>query len=123
MRHAALFGAILFGAVEAVVGDFPVYDVPPGGDVVGAAVLVLEVVGVLPDVEADDGEGAFHDRAVLVGGRDDLDVLPALDQPRPTGAEARRGGGGEGFLEFVERGELSVDRLGEIADRRGALLA
>ena len=31
-----------------------------GFDVVGAAVLVLEVVGVLPDVNAVDGGAACH---------------------------------------------------------------
>lgn len=38
----------------------PVDHVPEGADVLRPAVLVLEVVGVLPHVEAEDGE---HSRA------------------------------------------------------------
>ena len=35
--------------------DFrPVHRVPPGGEIVGAAVLIEQVVGVLPDVDAED---------------------------------------------------------------------
>src|SRR5438132_400621 len=37
------------GGPEAAGDLVPVDGVPPGGDVVGAAVLVLQVVGVLPD--------------------------------------------------------------------------
>src|SRR5215208_6317361 len=46
----------------------PVHDVPPGVDVIGPAVLVFQIVGVLPDVDAEDGLFAFHQRAVLVRG-------------------------------------------------------
>lgn len=38
----------------------PVDHVPEGADVLGPAVLVLEVVGVLPHVQAEDGD---HGRA------------------------------------------------------------
>src|SRR4030081_2764823 len=43
-------GGLLVTAVDLV----PVHDVPEGVDVLGTSVLVLEVVGVLPDVEAED---------------------------------------------------------------------
>jgi hypothetical protein len=46
---------LLLGVGETLVDFVPVDDVPPGGEVVGAAVVVLEVVGVLPNVVADDG--------------------------------------------------------------------
>ena len=35
--------------------------IPPGCEVVGAAVLVLEIVGVLPDVIEDDGIEALSE--------------------------------------------------------------
>src|SRR5215207_7853843 len=44
----------------------PVHDVPPCLDVVGAAVLVLEVVRVLPHVETHHRLPSFHQRVVLV---------------------------------------------------------
>jgi hypothetical protein len=31
----------------------PIHHVPPGSDVIGAAVLVFQVVGMFPDVEAE----------------------------------------------------------------------
>src|SRR5262245_17089221 len=52
-RPSPLAGLFL-GGVEAAGHLVPVDGVPPGGDVVGAAVLIVEVVGVLPDVEAED---------------------------------------------------------------------
>jgi hypothetical protein len=51
----------------AVLG-MPVHHVPEGAQVVGAAVLVLQVVGVFPHIDAEDGLGlAVHQRVVLVG--------------------------------------------------------
>jgi hypothetical protein len=40
---------------EALVDFFPVDDVPPCGEIVRAAVVVFEVVGMLPDVVAENG--------------------------------------------------------------------
>src|SRR5688572_21207508 len=45
----------------------PVHDIPPGIDVVRPAILVLEIVGVLPDVDTEDHLLPVHQRAVLVG--------------------------------------------------------
>jgi hypothetical protein len=58
--------------VKARFGSGPVDHVPPRADVIGTAVLILQVVGVLPNVETDDGVLAFHDRVVLVGRRGDV---------------------------------------------------
>jgi len=75
---------------------------------------------VLPYVQADDGEGAIHDRAVLVGQGDHFELIAFLDQPGPPGAEAGGGGSVELFLEGIERGEGCVDGLGEVPDRLSA---
>ena len=59
MTAAALFVA---------AGDFiPIDDVPPGVEIIGAAVLVLEVVGMFPDVVAHDGIETIRLGVVLVG--------------------------------------------------------
>src|SRR5262245_38331113 len=48
--------------------DFrPVDDVPPRVDVVRPPVLILQIVGVLPDVDAEHDLLAVHQRAVLIG--------------------------------------------------------
>ena len=42
-------------------GDLgPVHDIPPRGDVVRPAILVLQIVGVLPHVESQDRRLSFH---------------------------------------------------------------
>jgi len=42
-------------SLVVLLGVIPVDHIPPGLEVVGAAVLVVEIVGVLPDIVAEDG--------------------------------------------------------------------
>src|SRR5258707_2348929 len=49
----------------------PVHGIPPGLEVIGAAVLVIEIVSVFPDVVTHQHALAVHDRSVL--GRAGLD--------------------------------------------------
>ena len=99
----------------------PVHDIPEGGDVVGAAVLVVEVVGVFPDVEAEDGgafatgDGFAHDGGVLVGGGGDGEFAVEDDEPCPAGTEAGGGGFREFGFEVIEAAEGGVDGSGERA--------
>ena len=92
--------------------EVPVHDVPPRGDIVGALVLVFEVVGVLPDIEAEQrrafttGDSLAHDGVVLIGGGDDLQLALVERQPRPTAAEPARGG----FAKILfETGDIAED--------------
>ncbi len=49
------------------LGDFvPAHDIPPGCDVVGALILVFEIVGVLPYVQAQNRRHALGQRRILV---------------------------------------------------------
>src|SRR3546814_2356739 len=94
---------------------------------VRAAVLVLQVVGVLPHVQAQDRgvarADALHERAVLVGAALDRELAGLVHaQPRPAAAEAGQRGLGEGFLEFVEAAQVAVDALGDVAGRLAAAL-
>src|SRR3546814_20611128 len=62
-------------------------------DVVRAAVLVLQVVGVLPHVQAQDRgvarADALHERAVQVGAALDRELAGLVHaKPRPAAAEA-----------------------------------
>ena len=45
----------------------PVYHIPPRSQVVWPTVLVVEVVGVLPNIDAEYRGQALHIRAVLIG--------------------------------------------------------
>src|SRR4051794_12712828 len=53
---------------RVALGDLaPVHRVPPRFEVIGTAVLVVEIIGVLPHVVAEQYALAVHDRRVLVG--------------------------------------------------------
>ena len=53
--------------VIANFNHFPVHDFPQFGKMGSTAVLVVEVVGVLPDVEGEQGFEAFGDGVVGTG--------------------------------------------------------
>jgi hypothetical protein len=75
--------------------EVPVDLAPDGFEVLRARVAVVDVVGVLPDVDGQQRGLALGDRGAGVGGVDDLDAaVGGLDQPGPAGAEV--GGGGLG---------------------------
>src|SRR5215210_1462469 len=108
------------GALEALLDILPVDRVPPGRQVVGAPVLVLQVVGVLPDVDAQERRRAIHQRAVLIGLADDVELAVLGDQPAPAGAEQVGGRVGELFLERPEVAERLEDGVAERAGGRAA---
>src|SRR6478736_5919040 len=91
---------------EALVHLAPVHHVPPRRDVIRPLVLVLQVVGVLPDVESEDRLLAFHERIVLVGRAGDRQLPALVHEPRPTRAEPPDAG----------RREL-LAKLREVAER------
>src|ERR1700748_866909 len=96
----------------------PVYDVPPGFDVVRTSILIIEVVGVLPNVHAEDRFGAVHQRTVLVRRRDDFQfAVLTLDQPGPATAESTSAGGGEFLLKPAKAAKCRLDIIGEFATR------
>src|SRR2546423_1936689 len=102
-----------FGRLLVALGDgLPVDGVEPGGDVVRALVLVLEVVGVLPDVHAEDRGHALHVGAVLVRIALDRELAARVgDEPSPSAAELAYRGFGELLLESVIRAEGALDRV------------
>ena len=89
---------------EPLGGVGPVDDVPPGLDVVGLDVLVLQVEGVLPHVEQDDGGLACGELGLLVVELVDEQAVaePVVAEDGPAGALDGGGGGGEVGLEAVE---------------------
>src|SRR3989442_3251704 len=101
--------------------DFgPVDDVPPRVDVFRPAILVLQVVGVLPHVDAEDDLLVFHQRAVLVRAAFDHELAALIQHPRPPAAEAADARLLHFVLELVEAPERRVDRARDRAGRRAA---
>src|SRR5712691_6383591 len=110
------------GSQEAIVDLRPVHNVPPGVDVIGPAVLILQVVRVFPHVDAEDDLLPFHQRAVLVRGAFDHELATLIDHPRPAAAEAADTGLLQLLLELVETAERRVDRGGDRPARLAARL-
>src|SRR5271157_740714 len=107
----------LLRRVEPLFDLVPVYNVPPCRDIVRPAVLVFQVVGVLPDIQSEDHRFAFGNGAVLVGGGQNVDLPAGTNQPRPPRTEARSGGLVELLLERRKASERPVDRLRQVAHR------
>lgn len=72
-----------------VDGDLcPTDDVEEIRNVFGPPILILEIVGVLPDVHAQNWRVTGRDRAILVGRAVDFEAARGLyDEPAPTAAE------------------------------------
>src|SRR5712692_7015866 len=98
----------------------PVDHVPPGREIVGSAVLVLQVVGVFPHVIAHHGIQTTHQRAILIGRRNDRKLAALVEyEPRPAGAKTLDARVVESSLELVEGAERLLNgarqRVGGLA--------
>lgn len=116
---------LLVGLGEAVGDSLPVDDVPDGVEVVGTDVLVLEVVGVLPDINSQKGDQSGSGlEGILVGGGGDLKTLELLvvAQPTPSGTLNSGSLGVELGDELVKRAPGLLDLLEELARGLGDLL-
>src|ERR1700759_5843862 len=106
----------LSGLFEQLLDVFPVHQmIDERLQIVRTAVAIIDVVGVLPDVAAEDRRGAMNQRALAVRGLGDLQLAVLDRQPAPAGAELSDAGGGEIGLEFFQTAEVLVDLLGELA--------
>ncbi len=97
---------------EAFADEVPVDDILEGFEVIGSAILIFEVIGVLPDIETEDGDSAGGVGAILIGEGFDGEFFVFINEPRPTTSEDFEGGGGIVFLKFGEASEGGVDGFG-----------
>src|SRR5262245_2920847 len=88
--------------------------------IIRTAVAIIDVVGVLPDVAAEDRRRAMDQRAFAVGGLGDFELAVLDRQPAPAGAELTDAGGGEIGLELFEAAEILVDLLFQTARQLAA---
>lgn len=108
---------------------FPVDDVPDGVEVLSLAVLVLQVVGVLPGVDGEQGhEAGARDNGVLVGRGADRERSACSaggvrDQEGPAGALDACEDSVYALLERVVGAELGRYGAAERRVRRGAVAA
>src|SRR5450631_514666 len=86
----------------------------------GAAILVVDVVRVLPDVEREERGRPHRERIGGVRSGDDLELVAAGDEPRPAAAEAIHGGLRELLLELRVAAARFVDPARDLPRRRAA---
>src|SRR2546430_10382275 len=78
-------------------------------------------MGMLPDIDAEDGSLAGRKRCVLIGTALDCQLAARIfDQPGPAAAEPLHGGVLEGGFELAELAERRSDRRRQIAARLAA---
>src|SRR5690606_34599717 len=88
----------------------PVDDVIEGGNVIGTPILILEVIGMLPDVEPQYGRVARHEGAVLVARAfNDKLFIGGYAQPGPAAAETRQGCLGKSLFELIQAAKIGID--------------
>lgn len=107
--------------LESLGNSLPVDNVPDGVKVLGLAVLVLEVVCVLPSVDAEKRDVVAR-HGVLVGTSDDLQSSRALvlGQPRPAAALDTRECGVNLLPKLVDGAKVLLDGRLEGARRVAA---
>src|ERR1039458_4856185 len=77
-------------------------------EIIRALVLVFQIIGVFPDIRADDGlafaagHGVAHEGIVLVRRGDDLQLAVVRHQPDPAAAETSDARSLELRLEIIE---------------------
>src|ERR1700686_702579 len=106
-----------------MVDFFPVHHVPPRGEILRPAIVVLQVIGVLPYVVAEDRIKALGERIILVRRADDLYLAARLaSEPCPAAAELFDARIVELGFEIVEVAEAFLDDVGNRPTRVPATL-
>src|SRR5450631_4504160 len=113
--------ALASNLAEQLVDIFPVHQMLDKRlEIIRTAVAIIDVVGMLPDVAAEDRRAAMHQRAFAVGGLGDFELAVLHREPAPAGAELADAGGGEIGLEFLEATEILGDLLFQTAGQLAA---
>ena len=69
---------------EQFVYSVPINNVPPRLNIFWALIFILEVIGVFPDIKAEDGfssmlDDSLHERVILIGSRSNLKFAVIVD--------------------------------------------
>src|SRR6201996_356361 len=109
------------GLFEQLLDIFPVHEmVDKRLEIIGAAVAIVDVVGMLPDIAAEDRRRAMDQRAFTIRGLGDFQLAVLDRKPAPARAELADTGSGEIGLELVETAEILGDLLFELAGQLAA---
>src|SRR3984893_14923622 len=104
------------GFREQLVDILPVHQmIDKRLQIIRTAIAIIDVVGVLPDVNAEDRRGAVHQRVLAVGRLGDFELAVLHRQPGPARTELADAGGGEIGLDFLPPAEVLGDLLFQAA--------
>src|SRR5579862_6177484 len=88
------FAPRISGLREQLVDIFPVHQmIEKRLEIVRTAIAIIDVIGMLPDVAAEDRRGAVHQRVLAVRRFGDFELAVLDLQPAPAGAELADAGG------------------------------
>src|SRR5690606_25257096 len=87
MRKLFLNACSAVGLGVELIDKLPVDHVPQSADIVGSLVLILQIISVLPNIDARQRDHAHRYRIILIGRADDLEFSVAHGEPGPTAAE------------------------------------
>lgn len=118
---------LAMGSIVIIAADdsVPINHIPPLVDILWASVLVLQVIGMFPDIQPQNRDhrnlsDPLHERIVLVGSRADVEASVGLDsKPCPAGSETVGSSLVKGLAHSLD-GAPSIFDLG-LESTRGAL--
>ena len=114
---AGWFLELLFDLGEIFRGEIPIHQmVKEGFDEFGTLVAIVYVIGMFPDIYAQQG---LVTGSQWRAGRSHVDYIQAaislLYQPCPAGTEVADSGRLKRLLELIEAAPFLVDRVGQCA--------
>src|SRR5438034_3581089 len=106
------------GVLEVARREIPVDQlVDDRAYVVGPPVLIVKIVGVLPDIDSEQRRQAHGEWHSSVSSTSDRQGVAVRDQPCPAASELLNGGVDPLRTKLVEAAERAVNALGERAGR------
>src|SRR6185503_6363500 len=104
----------------------PVHNVPECFEIIRALVLVLKIVGMFPNIAAQNwsalaaGDRLAHQRIVLIRGGANLQLAAIGDEPYPAGSETSQASRFKLFLEGIKAAKRAVDSFSHLSRRCAA---
>ena len=97
------------------IDEIPVHQVPEISNVIRTTILLINIIGMFPYIDAHKRCLALADGVVLVGRGYDFKIALIQNQPGPSAAKTCVGGIAELFLEVVEAAKRVVNGRGQVA--------
>src|ERR1019366_9813936 len=95
---------------EHFLDVFPIHQViEEGFDVIGPSVAIVDVIGVFPNIAAENRRSAMNERVLAVRSLSDGQFAVLYHEPSPAGSELGHTGLREIFLHLGDAAEVGID--------------